>query len=356
MEMNGEQIIKKGKRTPKWIILGYIICILAIVISIGVMAYREENEKPEPIDFTTEGAIGMETDKYAYLDVDGLTYEVAIYGDIENESDSTNDRYYIAVSKGYLYIVDLNYETIDQLKSLQEYTYSYDENAVAPESVRIYGMTENIPYELKEYVLEYYNQSVNEENKISMEEFEMYFGSVLLNARKVPVNTTIEEIIILLSAFAIFVIVTMHIAVSIVTRKVKKYMKKNEYEEELARQLDDNVEEKHYKDKIILTKDFFVDIRHGGLIAFKYSDIKWIHTHSIKYYGTITVSSSIIVHLKDGKTKFQCVEIKGDATEEFIQIFNKICEKAPNDSLKGYTQENIKEYKQYRKDLKRNVL
>lgn len=356
MEMNGEQFIRKSKKAPKWIIWGYIICILAIVISIGVMTYREENEKPEPIDFTTEGAIGMEKDKYAYLDVDGLTYEVAIYGDIENESDSTNDRYYIAVNKGYLYIVDLNFETIEQLKALQEYTYSYDENAVAPESVRIYGITEDIPYELKEYVLQYYNQSVSEENKISIDEFDMYFGSVLLNVRREPVNTSIEEIIMFLAAFAIFIIVIIHIAVKIVTRRAKKYIKRNEYEEELARQLDDNVEEKHYKDKIILTKDFFIDVKNGGLIAFKYSDIKWVHTHSVKYYGTITVSSSIIVHLKDGKTKFQCVEIKGDATEEFIQIFNKICEKAPVDSLKGYTQENIKEYKQYKKDLKRNVL
>ena len=53
MEMNGEQIIKKGKKTPKGIMWAYVICILAIIIAAGVMTYREENEKPTAIDFTT---------------------------------------------------------------------------------------------------------------------------------------------------------------------------------------------------------------------------------------------------------------------------------------------------------------
>lgn len=351
MEIKGEQIIKKSKKTPQWIIIGYLICIIAIAGSIFSISYREENTKPEPIDFTTEGAIGMETDKYAYLKVEGLTEEVAIYGNTENEADSTNDRYYIAINDGYWYIVDLNYETIDQLKAIQEYTYSEDENATIPESVTIYGITEEIPSELKNLVLEFYNNSVAEEYKISLEEFEMYFGSVLLNARKTPVNTLAEEMIIIFAAIGVFCIVILHIALSIVTIKSKKYIKKNEYEEELINQLDNNIEEKHYKDKIILTKDFLVDLRKGGLIAFKYSDVKWVHIHNVKYYGTITVSSSIVVHLSDGKTSFQCVEIKGDATEEFLEIFNKICEKAPSDCLKGYTKENAKEYKQYKKTI-----
>ena len=73
----------------------------------------------------------------------------------------------------------------------------------------------------------------------------------------------------------------------------------------------------------------------------------------MKYYGVVTASSSIIAHLRDGKTDMQCVQIKGDSTEEFLGIFNKICEKAPADCLKGFTTENQKEFKEYRKELKR---
>ena len=67
----------------------------------------------------------------------------------------------------------------------------------------------------------------------------------------------------------------------------------------------------------------------------------------------MTVSSSIIVHLRDGKTQMKCVEIKGKSNEEFLDIFNKICDKAPADCLKGYTKENLQEFKQYKKDLKK---
>ena len=351
MEMNGEQIIKKSKKAPRWIIWGYIICTLAIIAAVASMNYRNEMQKTEAIDFTTDGAIRMEADKYAYLKVEGLTDEVAIYGNVENENDSTNDRYYIAISGGYLYIVDLDFDTIDLLKPLQDYTYSVDENAEKPEAVTIYGMTEGVPDELKKMVVDYYNASVGEDYQITEEQFEMYFGSALLNVRKEPVDTFVEEMIILTAVIGAISIIIMHIAIVIMNKRTKKYIKKNGYEEDLAHQLDDFVEEKHYKEKVILTRDYFVDIKNG-FTAFKYSDIKWVHIHNIKYYGTITVSSSIVVHLNDGKTKFQCVEIKGDATDEFLGIFNKICEKVPTDALKGYTQENVKAYKEYKKSLK----
>lgn len=349
--MNGEQIIKKGKKTPMWIIIGYIICIIAIFGASYYIEYKQKNEKPEPIDFTTDGAIGMEVDQYAYLDVQGLTDEVAIYGDTENQYDSNNDRYYIAFNDGYWYIVDLNFDTIDMLKELQDYTYSNDENAIVPEPVRIYGMTETISDELKKMMLDFYNEGVEEENKISIDDFEQYFGSVLLNVRREPVDTTVEELIIVIASIGIFVILITHISVSIIKGRVRKYLKKNGYNEELARQLDDNVEETHYKDKIIITKDFLVDLKTANFTAFKFSDVKWVHIHNLKYYG-VTATSSIIVHLNDGKTKFQCVEIKGAETQEFLGIFEKICEKVPADCLKGFSQENQKEFKQYKKDLK----
>ena len=355
MEMNGEQIIKKGKKLPKWIIGGYIICILAAIISIGVMTYREENEKPEPIDFTTNGAVDMATDQYAYLEVNGLTDEVAIYGDTKNENSENNDRYYIAINDGYLYVVDLDFETIDELKQIQEYTYSTDPEIEMPEIVTIYGMTESVPQELQQMVVDYYNESVGEEYAISVDQFEMYFGSVLLNVRRSPVDTSVEQAIFVISLIAFFIIVILHIVSSVTRGKIKKYLKNNNYEEELAQQLDDFVEEKHYNDKIILTRDFFVDLKNG-LAAFKYTDVKWLHIHNVKYYGVFNVSSSIIVHLKDGKTNIQCVEIRGKATDEFMEIFHKICEKVPQDAFKGYTPENIKAYKEYKKSLKNNKI
>ncbi|CDD37720.1 putative uncharacterized protein [Clostridium sp. CAG:356] len=351
MEIKGEQIIKKGKRMPKWIFIGYVICIAVIIYASVSMEKRQRAELPEAIDFTTDGALGMEEGKYAYLEVQGLTDEIATYGSTDDTSDSTIDRYCVAYNNGYWYVVDLNLETIDELKDIKEYTYSTDENAQTPNSIKIYGMTEKIPDELKTMLIDYYNQGVEEENKIATDDFERYFGSTLLNVRKSPVDTTAEEVIIFFAMIGMIIIFIYNISIYIIKQKIKNYLKKNDYENELAKQLDDNVEEKHYRDMVILTKDFLVDLKsNGGFSAFKYSDVKWIHIHSVKYYGIITTSSSIIVHLNDGKTNIQCIKIKGGTTDEFLDIFNKICEKVPTDCLKGYTQENIKAFKEYKKE------
>lgn len=353
MEMNGEKMIKKAQKVNKKILISYLICIVVIIGAALLIGYREENLTTEAIDFTTNGAIGMQTDQYAYLKIEGLSDVVAIYGNTENAKDSSNDQYCIAISGGYLYIVDLTNELLDELKDIQDNTYGEYEGEGDPEPITVYGMTEEIPSQLKEYVLEYYNEGIEEENQIPEEEFEQYFGDVLLNARKRPDDLYVEDVVITIAVFAIFVTIIIHIAEKIKIGRTKKYLKKNNYEEDLAQQLDDFVEEKHYNEKVILTRDFFVDIKNG-FTAFKYSDVKWLHVHNVKYYGVLTVSSDIVVHLKDGKTHFQCVEIKGNTTEEFLGIFNKICEKVPVDTLKGYTTENIKAFKEYKKELKEN--
>ena len=57
MEMNGEQIIKNSQKVPKGIILGYIICIVAIIIGALWITYKEEKGKENAIDFTANGGI-----------------------------------------------------------------------------------------------------------------------------------------------------------------------------------------------------------------------------------------------------------------------------------------------------------
>ena len=354
MEIKGEELLKKAKKMPKGIWIGYLICLIVLVLASFSIDNKEQNQIPDAIDLSTNGAMGMEENKYAYLEVQGLSDEVAIYGDTENKNDSTNDRYYIALNQGYWYVVDLNFETIDKLKSIQEYTYSTDENAIEPDSVKIYGMTEKIPDELKTMLVDFYNEGLDDEYKISLDNFEESFGSVLLNVRKSPVDTNVEEAFIVLAVIGILGVFITQIILIISKNKIQKYINKNGYKEELIHQLDNCIEEKHYKGKIILTKDFLVDLKSSSGVVFKYSDIKWVHIHNVKYYGVMTVSSSIIVHLRDGKTQMRCVEIKGNSTEEFLGIFNKICDKAPADCLKGYTKENLQEYRQYKKDLKIN--
>ncbi len=353
MEIKGKQIINNGKKVPKWIFIGYFICIIAIIVSL-ISSENKQEKKPEAIDFTTEGALGLAENEYAYLEVQGITDAIAIYGNTNDVSDSGNDKYCIAFNNGYWYVVDLNDDTMEKLSAIKEYTYSTDENAVKPEIVKIYGMTEKVSDELKQMLVDYYNEGVEEANKIEVSDFERYFGSVLLNVRKSPIDTTLEDIVIMFAVIGFIILGIYNICIFIIKNRMKKYLKQNDYEDILAEQLDDNVEEKHYKDKIIITKDFLLDLKsNGGFATFKFSDVKWVHIHNVKYYGVVTTSSSIIVHLKDGKTNINSVKIKGGTTDEFLEIFNKICEKVPTDCLKGYTKENQELFKEYKQEIKR---
>ena len=356
MEIKGKQIINNGKKVPKWIFIGYFICIIAIIVSI-ISSENKQEKKPEAIDLTTEGALGLAENEYAYLEVQGITDAIAIYGNTNDVSDSDNDKYCIALNNGYWYVVDVDDDTMEKLNAIKEYTYSTDENSVQPETVKIYGMTEKVSDELKQMLVDYYNEGVEEENKIEVSDFERYFGSVLLNVRKSPIDTTLEDIVIMFAIVGFIILGIYNVCIFIIKNRMKKYLKQNDYENILTEQLDDDVEEKHYKDKIIITKDFLVDLKsNGGFVTFKFSDVKWVHIHNVKYYGVVITSSSIIVHLKDGKTNINCVKIKGGTTDEFLEIFNKICEKVPTDCLKGYTKENQEEFKQYKQEIKRNVI
>ena len=344
--MDGRQILKKSKKIPTKIKIGYIISILMILIGIYLInSAQKTNEDIEPINISETGTYELGTEEYVSIDVQGLTYEIARLGD----SNNIEGRFFIAISDENLFLVDLDSETIDKLKEVQEYLSSDSETV--PQPVLINGITEEIPTELKKIIIEYYNSIVGEESAITESEFENYFGSVLINTRRSAVDTSFEEALVILGVFGIIIIFITHIIEMFSNKKIIDYLKKNDYEEDLINQLDNSVEEKHYKDKVIITKDYLVDISHK-FTAFKFLDVKWIHVHNVRYYGTITVSSSIIVHLKDGKTNLQCVEIKGKETDEFIGILNMICEKIPADSLKGYTKENAKEFNEYRRQVR----
>ena len=86
MEIKGKQIINNGKKVPKWIFIGYFICIIAIIVSI-ISSENKQEKKPEAIDLTTEGALGLAENEYAYLEVQGITDAIAIYGNTNDVSD-----------------------------------------------------------------------------------------------------------------------------------------------------------------------------------------------------------------------------------------------------------------------------
>ena len=345
--MKANEIMKQGKHTSKNFFIIYIICIIAIILSVIIAGSRIENEKPNATDFTENGAIGTEKGKYVYLQIDGLSDVIATYGESEIE------KYYVAINGYDWYIVSLSSTDFEELKNIQAYTYGQIENK--PASVTIYGITEEVPNDLKKIAIDFYNQGLEDDEKITIDDFENYFGSVMLNTTKDPVDLTLETVIGLISVITLFVVAIIQFTNKLIRIKVNKYLEKNNYKEELEKQLSDNIEETFFNEKLIITKDFLVDTTNGSFVVVKFSDIKWIYTHRLKYYGVVSISNNIIMQLKDGRTQFQCLNTKGKISDEFENVFEKICEKVSSDTLKGYTQENIKEFKEYKRELKNGL-
>ena len=343
--MKVKESLKQGKHTSKKFFILEILCIVISFVAIFIMSSRIEKEKPNATDLTQNGAIGTEKDKYVYLQIDGLSDEIAI--------GPEDEKYYVAINGNEWYIVSLSSADLEELNDIHEYTYGKIENK--PASVVVYGITEEVPDDIKEIAIEFFNQGLEDDQKITMEEFESYFGSVMLNTSKNPVDISLESIIILISVITLFVMIIIQICNKVIRLRTFKYLEKNNYEKELEKQLDDDIEETYFNDKLIITKDFIVDMTGESFVAVKFSDIKWVYTHRLKYYGVVSISNNIIIVLNDGKTQFQCLDTKGKISEEFEKVFEKICEKIPNDSLKGYTEENIAEFKGYKKDLKNNI-
>lgn len=200
MKSKKKQPSKNDRKKLSLIKVGYAICILAIAVSILLIIIKKIIS-PEPINFTTDGAIDMETEQYAYLNVQGLSTEI--------DSQSDTGRYYIAYNGGYMYIVNLDFKTKMQLKSWQKYTNSEEKNVKEPKIEKIYGTTESISDDLKQKILDFYNEGLNEQYKMEEYEFENYFGSVLLNVKRDVGDIFIPKIILFVAIIAIVILLIL---------------------------------------------------------------------------------------------------------------------------------------------------
>lgn len=201
MKHNKKQTAKKDRKSISLVKIGYVIGILAIVVSILWIIIKKVRT-PEPIDFTTDGAIGIEAEKYAYLNVQGLSTEI----DLQNNSQG---RYYIAYNGGYMYIVKLDFKTKMQLKSWQNYTNSEKKDIKEPKTEKIYGTTESISDDLKQRILDSYNEGLSEQHKIEEYEFENYFGSVLLNSKRDVGDIFVPQTILCVTIIGIAIVLIL---------------------------------------------------------------------------------------------------------------------------------------------------
>ncbi len=266
-----------------------------------------------------------EENSYAYLEIAQQPYSIAKY---ENDEENA---FYIVFDGRYYYIAYLSNDLYNNLN-----VEGLEDNPLT-----IYGTTTKTPEELRQIAIEVYNEGLDEENQISLENFNSYFGEVYLN------NTSLKKIN---SAFYILSIIPFTIALIFlgifITKKIKVRNVINHLTEEEMNKLEKEIEQKdsiHYeKLHLILTKNYIVSFEHGFTIL-AYKDIIWIYEHKLKQYG-ITTANNIFVTDQKGKN-YNIVSTDGlnkKTNAEMKEIILAISSKNEK-MLVGYSKKNQEE-------------
>ncbi len=328
MDKENEKILTKlftknsGVKKGLLLLTGFLIIFVCLGI---IIKFRPLPNAQNLVDVVDE-------EVYAKVEISGLTDYFATYS---TEDKSTNDKYYLGVNEDRIYILELNDRQYEEMGT------KLDDG----EFVVVYGMTENIPDELKNIAIdtlkEISREINNEELDVDKENFYQYFAAYSLDAKRNPntFGSTFFAIAFMLGIMT-FVYILVYIFQIVKTKKNIKVFS-NKYDlSTLMLELDD-VEKKEYKKaKTIMTKDFLISYS-PTLEIMKYEDIVWMYQYRNKING-VDSTYSIYVMLTDKKIHIisQIPASGKDRKAEYDEIYSNIMAKNTK-MLCGYTNENI---------------
>ena len=295
----------------------------ALFIAFGIYENRKNEANYDYLNDIIENK-NNETGAYAYLNVAQAPYSIAKYEDEDKEA------FYIIFDGTYFYIAYLSNDLYAKLnvEGLEE------------DPLTIYGITTAIPEEVKEIAIEVYNDGLEEEDQISMDNFNNYFGEVYLN------NTSLKK---LNSSFYLLSIIPFSISliflIIFITKKVKTKKRLSKLTEEELNTLEqelDSDDAKYYSNyHLILTNNYLISFT-SGLNILKYSNLIWIYEHKVKQYG-ITTAKNIFVMDNNGKTYHI---LNTDAFKKSSELIKEIITNISNKNdkmLVGYNKRNQEE-------------
>ena len=331
-KINNIYIKKENKKKIVNIILSILILLIAFLFKdMREESIKEANEKVTDLNSIIISSEDK-TDKKAYIDVKYKPYKFAV-------SDDTVNSYYIISDEKYMYIAYMSPEDETKLNN------GDFENS----SVKIEGITELTSDEIKKLAVDTYNESVEESNKISMEEFNDYFGPIYLNTTiSQTSDTSFYSTIYVLLILAGVITFCINLYKLIAFRNSMKKLKEND---EILNEMNDEKSFYYEKTHLCLTENYIVTF-NGRINAIKYEDVVWMYRFEQRVNG-IKSNQCIKIMNNRGKT-YSIAEIDlvtKKKKEIYEEIWKNIVEK--NDKIVlGYTQENIKQMKELYKKKK----
>ncbi len=327
-----EEFLKNIKNKKITLIIG-IILILISLASAGLVYYNKTKEMQDVAALVDV----KEEEVYASVDVKLMTDYFATndYAGIEHKT-------YFVWDDKYLYIVDLNDKTREELNAIYEYSYREGEEEQEPSPVTIKGLTKTIPSDLKKIAISAYNELYGE-TIINTTNFSDYLGVVYLDTYESPMTDLTTELIICLPSLIIGIIV-----LCVYFRRnstTKKCIQKLEGKwEDVLNEMDASDTFYFKKAKVYITRNYIVSYMNG-LEVYNHQDIVWVYPHEYRYNGSLSQKSIHIV-TKDSKThKLATVSASKKNLILFDEMYDTLINRLPN-ALSGYTKENKEKAKE----------
>ena len=339
MRFTNEAVKKEFSKIKNYLWIGVLLIILSFVfLSLGDK--RDSMDKKDALNMHNLIVDNLKdkTGKMGFINANNIPYKFAVYKD-------TTDAYYFVTDDKYIYFAYMDSDTFNGLNNKK----------IEKKAKKIIGITKETPDDIKKLAVSSYNEIVGNQNKITIDDYNDYFGSIYLDMTSS--NSGFYYLMFIAFLLIGFILLIIYVASN---RKFKKGMKKLSDEE--LKEIDDELNSKdsfYYENAhLVLTKNYVVNLGASFSII-KYSDIIWLYPYVLRTRG-VKSSESIIAVTNDAKRHSiaNISMITKAKKEAFNEIFDTIASRNP-DILVGYNRDTcdranvlIKEIKQKKKNSK----
>lgn len=312
------------------VIIGIFFAILGLAILLWG-SIKEDSVYEQALDMNTiiENSNDPE-EQPTYINVQSKPYLFAV-------SDDTTDAYYIVSDDKYMYIAYLSKDTFNKLNV----------DSIESNPVRLQGVTKTITSDIKSLALDTLNEYRNDDNQIAASDFASYFGTIYLDT----VNADTMPALQLIIGF-VFILVGLLMTIIYLIKGIRFNLALKRLSTDEISLLDNEMNSKesffYERAKLYLTPNYCINL-DGTFKAIKYSDIIWMYSITQRV-NFIKTSNSIMVATLTKKYNIASLDTLTRASKEiYEEIYKTILSK--NDTmLVGYSNENIKKYKEITKE------
>ena len=208
----------------------------------------------------------------AKLDVTPVPYQFAV-------QDGNDNSYYIVMDEDYMYVAYMPTSTFNSL----------NREDISENPGKIEGMTKLATREIKELAVEAYNDAIEDENyKITVADYDNYFGSVYLDASE---DALLDVGSLQMTGCMICLIIGLASLLTGIIKKVHFNISVKKMDEDLIEKLDNEMNDTdafyYEKTHLYLTKNYIINFQ-GRFKVIEYRDVIWMYAMNYRTNGIKT--------------------------------------------------------------------